>query len=289
VSYAYPAVPGDDRADLATALGAVEVPPGPGECGKGRNRDIVFENLRRRTRGATAPVEDDILGARLEGKVDILLDVLCGEFEADRDAAGSVPHFIAHLPLSNPGAARDVDLYVVLDVFQDYYFYPSWSHYPDEGIDKASLSLPGARVTRHDILAFTWPPNAGSASGIKFWGAMLDPATAELLGEIVYVSGASCEPARLPARPSETTRRPRIAGEPGVRAAACRFPSADCRRRSPGKRTDPGESNTPACQAISACVPTPVSGPEDGRRGSNRWTAGARAPGNRGAAGWRLG
>ncbi len=95
--------------------------------------------------------------------------------------------FELYAALSNPGAARDVDLYVVLDVFQDYYFYPSWSHYPDEGIDKASLSLPGARVTRHDILAFTWPPNAGSASGIKFWGAMLDPATAELLGEIVYV------------------------------------------------------------------------------------------------------
>ena len=39
------------------------------------------------------------------------------------------------LNIINLGNERKVDLYVLLDVFGDYYCYPSWCHYQEEGLD----------------------------------------------------------------------------------------------------------------------------------------------------------
>jgi hypothetical protein len=44
------------------------------------------------------------------------------------------------------------------------------------------------RYTLAEGTHFIWPPGAGSATGIVFWGALLDPDTGELFGVVDSVS-----------------------------------------------------------------------------------------------------
>ena len=66
---------------------AVEVRAGAGERGDGRHRDVVAEQQRRRAGAAAAAVEDHVVDADLERGVEVVLDVLRRQLEADRDAA----------------------------------------------------------------------------------------------------------------------------------------------------------------------------------------------------------
>lgn len=76
-------------------------------------------------------------------------------------------------------------LWVILDVYGSYWFGPAWTQIPDCYI------LPEFDKPVHEtILYFVWPDNCGVASGLAFWGAILDADTNELLGayDKVYFS-----------------------------------------------------------------------------------------------------
>lgn len=69
----------------------------------------------------------------------------------------------------------NIDLFVILDVYGLYFFYPTftsdvdWEDYP-------SLA-PG--ITTVDILTFSWPAgNFGTVEDLAFWGAILDSSAA---------------------------------------------------------------------------------------------------------------
>ncbi len=81
--------------------------------------------------------------------------------------------------MGNPGDTI-ADLYVILDVYGNYWFHPDWSVPPDY----ESLNLNENHPVVSFILDFTWPSNIqGSADGLCFWGAILDPATSDLIGD----------------------------------------------------------------------------------------------------------
>ncbi|MBN1356178.1 hypothetical protein JXA40_07915 [bacterium] len=76
------------------------------------------------------------------------------------------------------------DLYLVLDVYGSYWFWPSWSI----GIDKMESSLPPAQRYPLEILSFIWPEYNGSFTGVFIYAAALKPGTSELIGEMDYVT-----------------------------------------------------------------------------------------------------
>ncbi|MBN2053472.1 hypothetical protein JW905_01035 [bacterium] len=66
------------------------------------------------------------------------------------------------------------DLYIVLDVFGHYWFWPDWVDFPDIDYQRRTIA---AGTGSETILDFNWPANAGEASGIFFWTILTEPGT----------------------------------------------------------------------------------------------------------------
>jgi hypothetical protein len=79
----------NDERNLFGARG-VEVAPRPRQGGNRGHRDVVAEDERRRAGGSAAPVQNDVVHPHLERGIDVLLDVLRRELEADGYATGGV-------------------------------------------------------------------------------------------------------------------------------------------------------------------------------------------------------
>jgi len=80
-------------------------------------------------------------------------------------------------------SARALDCYILLDVYADYWFWPSWS----QQVDKLNLTLRSGQTRDETVLDFTWPAGAGAADGIVFWGALFDAGTWNLTGEVARI------------------------------------------------------------------------------------------------------
>lgn len=93
-------------------------------------------------------------------------------------------HFLLMVETLNTGATTLVDLYIALDVYGSYWWWPSWStdlnFWPDRPFQSDLHS--------YVILEFDWPAGGGAASGIFFWAAALYPDTVDLLCDV-----ANCE------------------------------------------------------------------------------------------------
>jgi len=103
----------------------------------------------------------------------------------DGDNYSSADEFILTLYLLNStDTSIPADLYIVLDVYNNYWFWPDWSRDPDylEG------SLPPEDRYPVSILEFTWPYYPGTFSGIIIYAAALMPDSDQLIGDIDYVS-----------------------------------------------------------------------------------------------------
>ncbi|MBN1355363.1 hypothetical protein JXA40_03725 [bacterium] len=71
-------------------------------------------------------------------------------------------------------------LFVILDISGTFWFGPAWQKYPDFYY---SHYPPGS--TRISVIpAFSWPENAGSASGVCFWGALTNPDITGVTGTV---------------------------------------------------------------------------------------------------------
>jgi len=78
-------------------------------------------------------------------------------------------------PYERPFSA---DLYVLLDVFGEYFFYPGWG----AGMDKQRITAPAAAEEAHQILLFNWPQtDAGRIDNIMFHAAIFAPLTFDLI------------------------------------------------------------------------------------------------------------
>jgi len=77
---------------------------------------------------------------------------------------------------------QDVDLYVLLDVYSMYWFYPTWS----ETADWLDINILPPGDTLKNVISFKWPEVGGSAENLMFWGGLIDDQF-ELLGNIDFV------------------------------------------------------------------------------------------------------
>ena len=85
----------------------------------------------------------------------------------------------------NAGAEKAVDLFVILDVYQNYWFWPDWS----ESLAFATRTLDSKSVYPDEVLLmFTWPYVEGVAHDLRFWGAMLYHSTLEIFGDYDVIS-----------------------------------------------------------------------------------------------------
>ena len=73
----------------------------------------------------------------------------------------------------------DGNLVIMLDVYGDYWFYPSWT----QTLDGAAIALPAGHTFTDLILDFYWPDDSGTASGIFFWGALITQDWTGLIGD----------------------------------------------------------------------------------------------------------
>jgi len=71
----------------------------------------------------------------------------------------------------------NIPLFVILDVYGDMYFYPSFTDFGYTVID-----LPPGETDFVILPDFPWPPDAGSASGINWYAGMTNPEMTDLLG-----------------------------------------------------------------------------------------------------------
>ncbi len=77
------------------------------------------------------------------------------------------------------------DLYIILDVFGTFWFYPGWTQTPDYQF----LPGQGSEMNPIFILDFHWPEgDFGSMEGLIFWGGLLNPDTHDLIGYIDFVT-----------------------------------------------------------------------------------------------------
>ena len=75
------------------------------------------------------------------------------------------------------GSDLTADEYVLLDVYGEYWFAPTWTQ-------EAQFQVTGTGPNSVDAeipLDFFWPSGAGSASGIRFWGGIVESGTANLI------------------------------------------------------------------------------------------------------------
>jgi hypothetical protein len=93
--------------------------------------------------------------------------------------------FLLELDYLNPGA-NDVpaDIWLVLDVYGSYWYWPSWTLNPDS----APRTMPRQAITTEVIFDFIWPFYGGSFSGVNIWAAALAPGTSNLIGRYDFVT-----------------------------------------------------------------------------------------------------
>lgn len=101
--------------------------------------------------------------------------IVC-ELNTSNISGGELFHF-GMMTCNGEQTELDVDLYILLEVYGLFWFYPSWT----DSIDFADKTLPPCQCNSETILEFTWPMGTGSAQGIKFWLAMFYPDTFDLI------------------------------------------------------------------------------------------------------------
>lgn len=81
--------------------------------------------------------------------------------------------------ICNPGPDSyfSVPLFVILDVYGSYYFWPSFSSY-----DVKTINVPVGLQSEIVLQEFSWPEGAGEAENIAFYAAMTDLGITTLFG-----------------------------------------------------------------------------------------------------------
>jgi len=87
--------------------------------------------------------------------------------------------------LNHSGPPRQgVAAVVLLDIKTgDYFFWPSWRHYPSD-IDYTTIDVTAGLRDLPIISEFVWPSGVGAAANLSFYAALLDPALTQLLTEV---------------------------------------------------------------------------------------------------------
>lgn len=105
------------------------------------------------------------------------------DMPASNPSYGAGDHFTLSYWLKNQGLEREVDVYLVLDVGGQYWYWPSWRA-DDPDFQSQILSY---GETSASVLDFIWPADVGSGQA-KFWLGLIDKQTGQSLGNISEAS-----------------------------------------------------------------------------------------------------
>jgi len=105
------------------------------------------------------------------------------------------------------------DQYIVLDVWGEYFFWPSWL----QSVDFAPRTFI-APYDVEELLRFVWPDGAGDALGIMLWGALTRPDSIDLLSldTAVFSFTGSSDPTPAPTETPDPTAAPSPTPTPTV-------------------------------------------------------------------------
>ncbi len=78
----------------------------------------------------------------------------------------------------NPGPAVTPDMYILLETYGMFFFWPTWQ----QTLDFETRNLPTGYRNYEVIFEFPWPSGAGSGSNTRFWAAFVDASAVALLG-----------------------------------------------------------------------------------------------------------
>ncbi len=98
--------------------------------------------------------------------------------------AGFISRGSAVTLVSKSNGLSGYPLFVILDVYGDYWFAPAWTNIQN-GVDyyrdlEFEPGLTGVGI----IEPFNWPEGVGQAGGIIFWGALTTPDMDALFGSV---------------------------------------------------------------------------------------------------------
>lgn len=79
---------------------------------------------------------------------------------------------------SGPDIYDPIYVFCLLNVYNTYFFAPSWSN----NLDHYTLVLNIQKITMVVIEPFTWPENTGSFSDAQFIAALVDPTISYIIG-----------------------------------------------------------------------------------------------------------
>lgn len=73
--------------------------------------------------------------------------------------------------------------FIVLDAYGEFFFHPDWS----QDVGWSVVDLLSKEVRDLIVLEFEWPGGVGSASGLKFYGAVTTVTDFSLLSNLAAV------------------------------------------------------------------------------------------------------
>lgn len=92
------------------------------------------------------------------------------------------------LDFDNPGETQDLDLYILMEVYGQYFCYPSWQDLDEAGLDHDDMFVPGGyQDTIHVIPEFAMPA-VTPAGPFAFYAVMFDDG---MLSEATMASNVS--------------------------------------------------------------------------------------------------
>jgi Peptidase family C25/Propeptide_C25 len=101
---------------------------------------------------------------------------------------GAGDELYLHMYLHNPeGTPYDCDAYILLGVYGSFWCWPSWTNL-SHGVDYEQYTVPAITSLHEDILRFTWPGGVGQSTGCAFIGAVFEPGTWEIIGDIQVIN-----------------------------------------------------------------------------------------------------
>ena len=89
-------------------------------------------------------------------------------------------YFILWRSFCNPGEERRLDVFVALNIMDEYWFYPYWT----SRVQSTQAILPPGYSDWDLLLSFIWPDDAGQMSGLHFLAVCKDPYSGLLVSNI---------------------------------------------------------------------------------------------------------
>lgn len=147
------------------------------------DQSFYMDAMTTRTNGGFDSSQVDI-GYHYDPSYDYCTEIGCSiDIPSVYLSAGDP--FYCYVILCNPDLITypDIPVFVLLDVYGSYFFAPSFS-----GFDYYERDLYPGKTTIEVLPEFTWPANAGAASGIAIYAGMTNHEMTMLFGALAYVT-----------------------------------------------------------------------------------------------------